>query len=1102
MRTKGGSGFRMVKCFHTPSLHATIVSPDAVGHQLGCRGYTSVSNFDGVDCQIRLHHCRRTSEDIVMALTLRRGLLYSDPLILPSSSEHSGPLPRPLLYVHKVERVSPDDELAEDDASSASTAPADNRTDSAADDSVPTVETVDDENATAEVDITLPDDDVIDMFDVQEIASVEPASCACNAAPSSSCACHSTPEDPTCMPCSDTGSSCTDLPFQCDCCKMAPPDEHDALSMSLAEKMLLFQRLGSQFDIPLEELHMHALGVPAFDPTCPSVCGHSSPDSDSTSSPADTLVDASTDSNDGDTPTYMDPDEEYILCHVSRDQLRILWHQRLGHMHSRRVSKMHKHADGIPPIPIATELDACPVCAHAKLRKAARGLESTRLRATQPGQGIGVDFGFMVQQSKNSQRMERLQGLNGETCYCLVVDHFSGRLYGECFASKAPPIDFLNRWLLLHGLPKDVPNKYVRMDNGGELGNCRAIVDLFENAGYAVEPTAPDSSHQNGPVERPHQTIADAIRTMLGGAGLPPKFWPYAFYHFLRLYNVTPHGDKASPYTIENGKNPNLSHLRVFGCRVYALPARPHRPDKLVSDGRVGTFLGFSKTMKNVLYFDLETETVKPAQHVAFDESMNDLDFKPPNARLLDGLRSGKLEDIMDLEVPVPNLDVSLRPFCDTVTVTMKLDLDADSPLHMEFDTCHRLLRAYVRKFNKLPVGNRSRKFRSDNVGSYIVSIDDTPVFSIADIDAVLDRLRSSPVPPATLHVELAKERRTDHNPRATPLHLRMHDLQRVCALQSVAGEGMTYDEYRGVVDEFASDLTPMEMSAVISRLQTEDAHVHRLQAETMTPEEQRLKKFTRANLMKLPNWTKWDEAFDAQLDSHRESGALAEPIPRSEARGVNGKKPNILRVHWQNVVKTDGTRKCRACMDGSKRAAPWLRQFVQTYASCIEQPCMRLFFALSAALGLTIVFADTKNAYQQSPPPTEQCYLEIDDAYRSWYKKRFGKDLDPRKYVIPVNRALQGHPEAGVLWEKMIVGILEGEELGFKSTTHERNLYRGTIDDETVLVCRQVDDFAIASKSRAAADKLIDSINKHVTTDNQGIGIRNDDGVHSGTMG
>jgi hypothetical protein len=55
-----------------------------------------------------------------------------------------------------------------------------------------------------------------------------------------------------------------------------------------------------------------------------------------------------------------------------------------------------------------------------------------------------------------------------------------------------------------------------------------------------------------------------------------------------------------------------------------------------------------------------------------------------------------------------------------------------------------------------------------------------------------------------------------------------------------------------------------------------------------------------------------------------------------------------------------------------------------------------------------------------------------------------------------------------------MIVGVLEGDKLAFKSTTHERNLYIGTIDGERVLVCRQVDDFAIASKSRAAAEKLI----------------------------
>jgi len=65
---------------------------------------------------------------------------------------------------------------------------------------------------------------------------------------------------------------------------------------------------------------------------------------------------------------------------------------------------------------------------------------------------------------------------------------------------------------------------------------------------------------------------------------------------------------------------------------------------------------------------------------------------------------------------------------------------------------------------------------------------------------------------------------------------------------------------------------------------------------------------------------------------------------------------------------------------------------------------------------------------------------LQVDDANYSWYKKYFYIDLDPTTHVVPLNKALQGHPEAGALWECMIVGILK-VELGFHSTTHERNL-------------------------------------------------------------
>ena len=141
-----------------------------------------------------------------------------------------------------------------------------------------------------------------------------------------------------------------------------------------------------------------------------------------------------------------------------------------------------------------------------------------------------------------------------------------------------------------------------------------------------------------------------------------------------------------------------------------------------------------------------------------------------------------------------------------------------------------------------------------------------------------------------------------------------------------------------------------------------------------MTPEEWHLKHFMQQNLSQLSNWDIWDKCFYSQLDDHHASGAMLPPVPCPKP--VDGKEPNVLQIHWNNVVKADSNHTCQSCLDGSKHAAPLLRQFVQTYASCMEQPCMQLFFALAAAMGLIVTFGDTKNAYQHSPLPSKLCYL------------------------------------------------------------------------------------------------------------------------------
>ena len=128
----------------------------------------------------------------------------------------------------------------------------------------------------------------------------------------------------------------------------------------------------------------------------------------------------------------------------------------------------------------------------------------------------------MVQKSRDTKRQHNLIGLNGETCYVLITDHFSGRLYGRAFATKAPPVDWINSWLANNA--PNCPNKYVRMDGGGELGKSRDIQRTFANYGYTLELTGPDSSNQNGPGERPHQTIGGRTTRYVIRSGPPAKF--------------------------------------------------------------------------------------------------------------------------------------------------------------------------------------------------------------------------------------------------------------------------------------------------------------------------------------------------------------------------------------------------------------------------------------------------------------------------------------------------------------------------------------------------------------------------------------------------
>jgi Reverse transcriptase (RNA-dependent DNA polymerase) len=780
-----------------------------------------------------------------------------------------------------------------------------------------------------------------------------------------------------------------------------------------------------------------------------------------------------------------------------RRMLRTLLHQRLGHLHSRRLSELHKSADGIPPgVPDHDPCSNCPICLSNKLhRSPADTMEEHTVTALY--EGLSMDLGFIVQRPdkdkiKPSSNMAPVSvpsdtvpltatefaklpalekykyqlGANGEMGYLLIRDHYSGALYGTTLQSKAPPLDFIRSFLEKHRCA--LPHKFVRLDHGGDLGGSRRLQDLLTSFGYAIQLTAPDSPHQNGLIERINQDVGAYLRTSLNGAGLHPKFWPYAFHMFMRIHNMLPHSRSGlddssmkwkSPFEVIMGRRPDLSKFRTFGCRVWVRPPGG-RKRKLIDNARKGRFLGYKSTMKNILYLDEVTHEIKEAFHVQFDEAFNDLLEPPPNAVVLRAIsNNAHLQfELADDVLSPADLETTLQPSLGPVEVVIPLSAPVDD-LGLSFHHDVVRDRAFVSAVAARSPASQAKIPWAKYKGAYVLRINGSPVQHVDDVVSTLQR--------AARRVGVTDIRLLlDPDPYVFPsqqqeesLHLSSEQLACIHAIRS--GPEACDDAY-------------FDFLAFYDK-RCEDGFVHSLGATVLgTAEERSLPSFTRARLKRLSTWPDWQSGPKgefAQLDDMEQKGMYGDPVPRPAGAIV-------LRQHWTYILKSDGTRKARNCCDGSKRAAPALHGEAKTYASCVEQPCMRVYFALCAADGLIVYGADAANAFANSPPPNVPTYVAIDDAYHDWYLARKGIALD-RQLVLPVQHALQGHPESGSLWEQMINRILLGD-LGLSNTVHERNLYVGKVEDSRVLICRQVDDLSIATQRESVYHTIVDRIHVH----------------------
>jgi hypothetical protein len=146
---------------------------------------------------------------------------------------------------------------------------------------------------------------------------------------------------------------------------------------------------------------------------------------------------------------------------------------------------------------------------------------------------------------------------------------------------------------------------------------------------------------------------------------------------------------------------------------VYAVPGQPNnrRAAKLDDDSQKGIFLGFARSMKNALYYDLESQSVRSCQHIVFNNGMTDLE-QPPNARALhientpDHLDDIILEGIDDYDA----FGVSFLPSLFESMMEVTFPLDATGNLGFKFAGCDLMRQAFVLKVTSIMHGQGKGK--------------------------------------------------------------------------------------------------------------------------------------------------------------------------------------------------------------------------------------------------------------------------------------------------------------------------------------------------------------------------------------------------------
>ena len=228
----------------------------------------------------------------------------------------------------------------------------------------------------------------------------------------------------------------------------------------------------------------------------------------------------------------------------------------------------------------------CDICARSKLtRTIFKKLHTVRGQAL--GDYISVDIAVFV-------NCPSREGYKYVACF---TDHATKFSWVYPMRTRDEFIEKLRHLIDVELHSHGAKMKHYHADGGAELIS-KLVLTLLKREGSRYTWNPADTPELNATSERRFRTLGERCLSMLLRAGLPVDFWWDAYetsnYLTVRLPTKTAHG-YMTPFEGVYGEVPDLSHLRIWGCKAYLKVPKNYQRKDWRDKSFAGYFVGYSE---------------------------------------------------------------------------------------------------------------------------------------------------------------------------------------------------------------------------------------------------------------------------------------------------------------------------------------------------------------------------------------------------------------------------------------------------------------------------------------------------------------------------